>query len=268
MGGRAPRLVPLRPRPTHTTHGPLTPPHTPIHTRLPPLPRHPPRARRAAAGLALLESLCARHHRLAGHQPRAVAGTGGADYRVPGGAQGVLLVPCAWEDGWRGPPPRSPPTPLTRPPPPARPRPPPPPPMHTHTQIWWFVCVGYAGLVVLHAVATTRDGYCVSFSNALAHRLRIWARNPRACCGCGGRVWRPAIWVLERVGASSARPVLRESLEPYAMKARGVGWGGRSQAARVLSSWVHTRPARADGVGQLAGQRLLLGAGAGAQVHV
>ena len=161
-------------------------------------------------------------------------------------------------------PPASQPAHAAHPPPPITP----PPPMHTHTQIWWFVCVGYAGLVVLHAVATTRDGYCVSFSNALAHRLRIWARNPRACCGCGGRVWRPAIWVLERVGASSARPVLRESLEPYAMKARGVGWGGRSQAARVLSSWVHTRPARADGVGQLAGQRLLLGAGAGAQVHV
>ena len=33
--------------------------------------------------------------------------------------------------------------------------------------IFYYVCAGYSGLVVFHAVITTRDGYCVSLSNEL-----------------------------------------------------------------------------------------------------
>jgi hypothetical protein len=85
-------------------------------------------------------------------------------------------------------------------------------------QLFYYVCAGYAGLVVVHAVITTRDGYCVSLSNELAAKLRRWQRDPRSCCGRG---WSPLIWFLERVGASSARPVGQEYLAPYHMR---VGW--------------------------------------------
>ena len=84
--------------------------------------------------------------------------------------------------------------------------------------IFYYVVMGYSGLVVVHAVVTTRDGYCVSLSNQLGARLRRWRRDPRACCGAA---WTPLIWLLERVGASSARPVPHEYLAPYHMKACG-----------------------------------------------
>ncbi|PSC69540.1 Callose synthase 5 [Micractinium conductrix] len=84
--------------------------------------------------------------------------------------------------------------------------------------IFYYIAAGYTGLVIIHAVITTRDGYCISLSNQLAARLRRWRRDPRSCCGSG---WGPFIWVLERVGASSARPVAQEYLAPYHMK---TGW--------------------------------------------
>lgn len=74
---------------------------------------------------------------------------------------------------------------------------------------------------------TTRDGYCVSLSNELAARLRLWRRDPRSCCGRG---WGPLIWVLERIGASSARPVGQEYLAPYHMRV-GEGWVLRGRGA-------------------------------------
>jgi hypothetical protein len=70
-------------------------------------------------------------------------------------------------------------------------------------------------LVVIHAVITTRDGYCVSISNQVGATLRRWRRSPRGCCGAG---WAPFIWLFERIGASSARPVPQEYLAPYQMK--------------------------------------------------
>lgn len=81
--------------------------------------------------------------------------------------------------------------------------------------IFYYVVMGYTGLVVIHAVITTRDGYCVSLSNQLGAKLRRWRQDPRACCGSA---WTPIIWLLERVGASSARPVPHEYLAPYHMK--------------------------------------------------
>ena len=98
-----------------------------------------------------------------------------------------------------------------------------PHPRSTHPQIteffsfdiFYYVVIGYTGVVVCHAVITTRDGYCVSISNMAAARLRRWRRDPRGCCGAG---WTPLIWVLERIGASSARPVAQEYLAPYHMK--------------------------------------------------
>ncbi|KAL4451723.1 hypothetical protein ABPG75_007385 [Micractinium tetrahymenae] len=85
--------------------------------------------------------------------------------------------------------------------------------------IFYYVAAGYSGLVVFHAIITTRDGYCVSLSNELAAVLRRWRRDPRSSCGAG---WSPFIWLLERIGASSARPVAQEYLAPYHMK---TGWG-------------------------------------------
>ena len=90
--------------------------------------------------------------------------------------------------------------------------------------IFYYVVIGYTGLVVCHAVITTRDGYCVSISNMAAARLRRWRRDPRGCCGAG---WTPLIWMLERIGASSARPVAQEYLAPYHMKVGGAGVGCR-----------------------------------------
>ena len=84
--------------------------------------------------------------------------------------------------------------------------------------IFYYVVIGYSGLVVVHAIITTRDGYCVSISNMAGARLRRWRRDPRGCCGAG---WTPLIWVLERIGASSARPVAQEYLAPYHMKVGG-----------------------------------------------
>ncbi|EFN56001.1 hypothetical protein CHLNCDRAFT_145389 [Chlorella variabilis] len=66
--------------------------------------------------------------------------------------------------------------------------------------IFYYVVMGYSGLVVVHAVVTTRDGYCVSLSNQLGARLRRWRRDPRACCGAA---WTPLIWLLERTGWSN-----------------------------------------------------------------
>lgn len=48
--------------------------------------------------------------------------------------------------------------------------------------------------------------------------LRRWRRDPRSSCGAG---WSPFIWLLERIGASSARPVAQEYLAPYHMKVGG-----------------------------------------------
>ena len=81
-------------------------------------------------------------------------------------------------------------------------------------------------------VITTRDGYCVSLSNELAAKLRRWRRDPRSCCGRG---WSPLIWFLERVGASSARPVGQEYLAPYHMRVGGVG--GEGGAVWWVEQW-------------------------------
>lgn len=85
--------------------------------------------------------------------------------------------------------------------------------------IFYYVIMGYTGLVVFHAIITTRDGYCVSLSNQLGARLRTWRRARNSCCG--GGCWTPLIWLLERIGKSSARPVPQEYLAPYPMKVRG-----------------------------------------------
>lgn len=101
--------------------------------------------------------------------------------------------------------------------------------------IFWYVCAGYTGLVVIHAVITTRDGYCVSLTNELAAKLRRWRRDPRGTCGAG---WAPFIYFLERIGASSARPVAQEYLAPYHMK---TGW---SNFFANLLFWVCTLGAK------------------------
>ena len=36
--------------------------------------------------------------------------------------------------------------------------------------IFYYIAAGYTGLVIIHAVITTRDGYCISLSNQLAAR--------------------------------------------------------------------------------------------------
>jgi hypothetical protein len=77
-----------------------------------------------------------------------------------------------------------------------------------------------ACLVVIHAVITTRDGYCVSLTNQLAATLRHWRRH---LCGWRGACLAPFIWLLERIGPSSARPVPHEYLAPYHMKVRKRG---------------------------------------------
>lgn len=56
--------------------------------------------------------------------------------------------------------------------------------------------------------------------------LRRWRRDPRSSCGAG---WSPFIWLLERIGASSARPVGLEYLAPYHMKVGGCGRGKQAQ---------------------------------------
>lgn len=107
--------------------------------------------------------------------------------------------------------------------------------------IFYYVTAGYAGLVVIHAVITTRDGYCVSLSNQAGAALRRWRRDPRGCCGKG---WTPLIWVLERVGASSARPVPQEYLAPYPMKVWAGEAVGFTGAARCESCAVPPVAAR------------------------
>lgn len=60
---------------------------------------------------------------------------------------------------------------------------------------------------------------------AQAAVLRRWRRDPRSSCGAG---WSPFIWLLERIGASSARPVAQEYLAPYHMKVGSAGQGRRA----------------------------------------
>lgn len=71
--------------------------------------------------------------------------------------------------------------------------------------LWWYVAGGYSGLVVLQAVLTQRDGYCVS----LTHTVGGWFR----ACGLV-----PFAWLFEWIGASSARYPAEQYLMPYHLK--------------------------------------------------
>ncbi|KDD73304.1 hypothetical protein H632_c2323p0, partial [Helicosporidium sp. ATCC 50920] len=84
--------------------------------------------------------------------------------------------------------------------------------------IWWWVAAGYSGLVVAHAVLSTRDGHQVSFTHSVAGVFRRWQRSS----ACFGWFWAPWAWVWEFLGASSARPPPREHLAPYDLH---TGWG-------------------------------------------
>lgn len=136
-------------------------------------------------------------------------------------------------------------------------------------------------------------------SNSLAVTFRRWARRSDCC----GWLWASLGWVFGRIGASSARPPPKEYLAPYEMRVRERGTGAgvvgcscwqsllcwlllllgtRGQAGRldivagryrlpaILTASVPPPlpPRAADGVGRLAHERAVLGAGAGRQVCV
>ena len=56
--------------------------------------------------------------------------------------------------------------------------------------IFYYVTAGYTLLVVVHAVITTRDGYCVSLSNEV-HSRSIWLGAAAAAVAGTGRCRRP-----------------------------------------------------------------------------
>ena len=95
--------------------------------------------------------------------------------------------------------------------------------------LFFYVAAGYAGLVVVHAVLTTRDGYTVSLTHGAARACRAAGR--RSCCR---GVWLALAGVLEWAGASSVRPTPKEYLAPYAMKVGGEGGGGAGVPAGEL----------------------------------
>lgn len=68
--------------------------------------------------------------------------------------------------------------------------------------LFYYVCIGYSGLVVLHAVITTRDGYCVSISNEMVSSAGLL----RLCCLClqGGGLPAQAFPQLGRHGSGHA----------------------------------------------------------------
>jgi len=76
-----------------------------------------------------------------------------------------------------------------------------------HHRIFYFLCAIYTGIVVIHAVLSTRDGYCVSLSHQAAAALGGW-----------GPAWRPLVWLLKRGATCSARPPAAEYLAPYPLK--------------------------------------------------
>ena len=76
-------------------------------------------------------------------------------------------------------------------------------------KLWWYVAGGYTGVVVGHAVLSQRDGYCVSLTHSTASAMRKIGLVPIA-------------WILEWIGASSARRPAVQYLMPYKMK---TGWG-------------------------------------------
>ncbi|KAL6774638.1 GSL1 [Auxenochlorella protothecoides x Auxenochlorella symbiontica] len=84
--------------------------------------------------------------------------------------------------------------------------------------IWWWAAAGYGGLVVAHALLSTRPGHAVS----LTHSAAALARRARARSWCFGWGWACVAWGFELLGASSARPPPVDHVAPYDMR---VSWG-------------------------------------------
>ena len=74
--------------------------------------------------------------------------------------------------------------------------------------IWWYAAGAYTGLVVIQAVFSQRDGYCISITNSIASVFRSCYLVPIA-------------WIFEFIGRSSARPPAEQHLAPYQLK---IGW--------------------------------------------
>ena len=83
--------------------------------------------------------------------------------------------------------------------------------------IWYYIVAGYSGLVVFHALAITRNGYCISITYSIGNMFRRWAKSS----GCCYWLWMGLAKFTEWCGASSARPRPTSYLAPYPMK---VAW--------------------------------------------
>lgn len=81
-------------------------------------------------------------------------------------------------------------------------------------KLWWYVAGAYTGIVVVHAVITQRDGYCVSLTNSIGSMFRM--------CGL-----LPLAWLFEWIGRSSARPPAIHYLAPYHLRVSTIYGVGR-----------------------------------------